>query len=114
MLIKRSLGYGNSIDGIEASYRIDNTPIEVKSLEEARSLCSAELGKALGYPITDDNSEDVSHGDGANIQVITGYYDSETGMRLTEAQIEALDGEDVDSGYVHYTYAAVSAELIKD
>lgn len=111
MKIRRYIGTDcDSINGFNNGYYIDDKPIKVKSYEDAEKLCRKALSDYLGYKITDDNSEDISHGDGPCIEVITGHFNSVTGEELTEDQIEALNGEEYDKGEVHYQYVYVSSD----
>jgi hypothetical protein len=112
MKIRRYLGYDcDSVDGFNNGRYIDDDYIEVKGLTEATKLCMESLSEYLGYDVTEENSEDISHGDGNPcIEVITGHYNSKTGEELTDKQVDELDGEEYDKGLVHYRYVYVSID----
>lgn len=111
MKIRRYLGYDcDSVDGFNNGHYVDDEPIEAKDYADAERLCREVLTEYLGYPVDEDNSIDISHGDGPCIEVITGHYNSELGTKLTEEEVNALDGCEYDEGKVHYRYVYVSAE----
>lgn len=112
MKIRRYLGYDcDSIDGFNNGRYVDDETIEAKDYADAERLCREALSEFLGFKVTKDNSEDIGHGDGPCIEVVTGHFDSKTGEELTQKHIDALDGEEYDNGLVHYRYVYVSAEF---
>lgn len=111
MKFKRYLGFDcDSIDGFNNGQYLDNSPVTARDYDHAVALCTKALSDYLGIEVTEYNSEDVSHGDGPCIQVITGHFNTKNGEELTEEQIEALTGEEFDNGTVCYRYVYVSAE----
>lgn len=108
MKFRRYLGSDcNSWDGFNNGQYVDDESIEVEGYSEAERLCMEALSRYLGIEVTEDNSEDIGHGDGPCIEFITGYFDDK-GNEITEEKYYEL--MEVDENSVGYTYVYVSAD----
>lgn len=101
---RRYLGHDcSSWDGFNDGHYIDAEPIQAANYEEAERLCIEALKARYSF----EEYEDVSHGDGPCIEVITGYYDK-SGNQITQQQWDECD--DTDAAGYGYRYVFVSAE----
>lgn len=107
MKIRRYLGFDcNSWDGFNNGRYVDGDTFDVADYAAAEKACIEVLEEYLGRRLGEYDYEDVSHGDGPCIQVITLYTDDE-GNEITADQWSDLNEEKECGGYL---YIYVSAE----